>query len=60
MKSVIYKEVNMTRVSLGKAPRKSVRLFGNEFEKAMQSITRTARRLEKAHVRSIRPTKRKP
>jgi len=50
----------MTRVSLGKAPKKSIRLFGNEFEKAMQSITRTARRLEKAHVRSIRPTKRKP
>jgi hypothetical protein len=62
MKSAIYKEVNMTRVSPGVVSKKkrSARLFGGEFEKTMQSITRTARRLEKAHLRSVRVMKHKP
>lgn len=37
-----------------KIPQKRAALFGDDFEKILQSITRTARRLEKAHARQLK------
>lgn len=43
-----------------KIPQKRGALFGDDFEKILQRITRTARRLEKARARQLKTKQPKP
>jgi len=45
---------------IAKIPQKRAALFGDDFEKILQGITRTARRLEKARVWQLKTKQSKP